>query len=120
MLGTPTSTSTNRLTGTVAYDSAGNLTSWNGNTYQYDQVDQLVRFTSGAQDWIYIYGPDDERFWSYKTDGAGSVWASNPVSTAFSSDRLGRSSRIDLHTGEVTARIRLPARRRRPTTRSSC
>jgi len=41
--------------------------------------------------------------------GAGSVWVSNPVSTAFSTDRLGRISRIDLRTGEVIARIRVPA-----------
>ncbi|MEJ7567014.1 MAG: BTAD domain-containing putative transcriptional regulator [Gaiellaceae bacterium] len=41
--------------------------------------------------------------------GAGSLWASNPVTTAFSNDRLGRISRIDLRTGEVTARVRLPA-----------
>lgn len=40
---------------------------------------------------------------------AGSVWVSNPVTTPFSSDRLGRVSRIDAETGEVTARIRLPA-----------
>ena len=40
---------------------------------------------------------------------AGSVWVSNPVTTPFSSDQLGRVSRIDARTGEVTARIRLPA-----------
>jgi len=41
--------------------------------------------------------------------GAGSVWVSNPVSDFGGSDRLGRVSRIDSRTGEVTARIRLPA-----------
>ena len=41
--------------------------------------------------------------------GAGSVWASNPVSDFSGTDRLGRVSRIDLRTGKVTARIRLPA-----------
>lgn len=74
LLNTPTSSSTNRLTAGT-YDSGGNLTSWNGNSYQYDAFNQMVRFTSGTEDWIYVYGPDDERFWSYKADGTGSIWA---------------------------------------------
>ncbi|MGH3086935.1 MAG: hypothetical protein ACRDSJ_06400, partial [Rubrobacteraceae bacterium] len=36
---TPTSSSTNRLTGTVSYDGCGNLTSWNTNSYAYDAFD---------------------------------------------------------------------------------
>jgi DNA-binding SARP family transcriptional activator/streptogramin lyase len=40
---------------------------------------------------------------------AGSLWVSNPVSRFPATDRFGRVSRIDLRTGEVTARIRLPA-----------
>ncbi|HET9227979.1 MAG TPA: RHS repeat-associated core domain-containing protein, partial [Thermoanaerobaculia bacterium] len=73
-LNTPTSSSTNRLTGGI-YDASGNLTSWNGNSYQYDAFNQMSRFTSGTEDWIYVYGADDERLWSYKADGTGSLWA---------------------------------------------
>src|SRR6185436_5066958 len=65
VVNTPTSTTTNRLTGAVTYDDAGNLTSWNGNTYQYDSFNQMVRYTAGSEDWAYIYTADDERFWSY-------------------------------------------------------
>jgi RHS repeat-associated protein len=64
---TSTSNTTNRLTGTVSYDSGGNLTSWNGATYQYDAFNQLVHMVSGLEDWSYIYTADDERFWSYRS-----------------------------------------------------
>ncbi|HET9225497.1 MAG TPA: RHS repeat-associated core domain-containing protein [Thermoanaerobaculia bacterium] len=74
LLNTPTSAGTNRLTA-GGYDASGNLTSWNGAGYQYDAFNLLSRFTSGSEDWVYVYGPDDERFWSYKTDGTGSIWA---------------------------------------------
>ncbi len=74
LLNTPTSSTTNRLTAGT-YDAGGNLTAWNGNSYQYDALNQMVRFTSGTEDWIYVYGADDERFWSYKTSGGGSLWA---------------------------------------------
>jgi RHS repeat-associated protein len=72
--GTPASTVTNRLTGAVAYDSAGNLTSWNGATYEYDAFDQMRHMTSGAEDWVYIYTADDERVWSYKPSLNLSRW----------------------------------------------
>ena len=73
---TPTSAATNRLNGTgTAYDAAGNLTSWNGNTYEYDRFNQMTRMLSGAEDWRYMYGPSDERFWSYRVGGGGSLWA---------------------------------------------
>ncbi len=62
---TPTSATTNRLTGAVTYDAAGSLTSWNGATYQYDRFNQMTRMTSGSEDWTYIYTADDERIWSY-------------------------------------------------------
>lgn len=73
LVNTPTSSSTNRLTA-GGYDAAGNLTSWSGNTYEYDAFNQMTRYHSGAEDWIYIYGADDERFWSYRTTGNGSTW----------------------------------------------
>jgi RHS repeat-associated protein len=30
--------------------------------------------TNGGEDWIYIYDADDERFWSYRVGGGGSIW----------------------------------------------
>ncbi len=72
-LNTATSSASNRLT-VAGYDSAGNLISWSGNAYEYDRFDQLLRYQSGAEDWIYIYGPDDERFWSYRLSGNASIW----------------------------------------------
>lgn len=62
---TPTSTTTNRLTGVVNYDGAGNLTGWNGNTYQYDRFNQMTHMVSVNEDWFYIYTADDERIWSF-------------------------------------------------------
>jgi RHS repeat-associated protein len=63
---TPTSPQTNHLNaaGTV-YDAAGNLTNWNGAAYQYDAFNQMIRMTSGTEDWAYLYTADDERLWSY-------------------------------------------------------
>ena len=46
---TPTSATTNRLTGSVTYDAAGNLTSWNRAIYQYDRSNQMTRMASGAR-----------------------------------------------------------------------
>ena len=73
---TPTSASTNRLTGsgTVIYDAAGNLTYWNGALYTYDVLDQMVHMTNGAEDWAYIYSADDERIWSYDIGRNNSRW----------------------------------------------
>lgn len=66
---TPTSSATNRLNGTgVTYDTAGNLTAWNGNQYVWDAFNQMSRYQSGGAEWIYIYDAEDERVWSYKTD----------------------------------------------------
>jgi RHS repeat-associated protein len=78
---TPASTTTNRLTGTTtSYDGAGNLTAWNGNTYTYDNFNQLVRAKSGAEEWVYVYTADDERFWSYRVGGGGSLWSLRDLS----------------------------------------
>jgi RHS repeat-associated protein len=81
---TPTSTATNRLNSGV-YDAAGNLVSWSGNNYVYDAFNQLSRYCltldcTGPQDWSYIYGPDNERFWSYRNDATGSLWALRDLS----------------------------------------
>jgi RHS repeat-associated protein len=77
---TPTSAATNRLNGTgTLYDAAGNLTVWNGNSYQYDGFNQMTRMTSGSEDWIYLYTAGDERIWSYRVGGGGSLWALRDV-----------------------------------------
>jgi RHS repeat-associated protein len=73
LLNTSTSTATNRLNAGL-YDSAGNLTAWSGNTYEYDAFNQMTRMVSGAEDWRYIYTADDERFWMYRVGGGGSIW----------------------------------------------
>jgi len=66
---TPTSWSNNRLTGTATYDGAGNLTGWNGATYQYDRFNRIWRMVNGAEEWLYFYNADDERFWCFKVNG---------------------------------------------------
>jgi RHS repeat-associated protein len=77
---TPTNVATNRLNGAgTAYDTAGNLTTWNSNTYQYDNFNQMIRMKSGAEDWVYVYTAGDERFWSYRVGGGGSLWALRDV-----------------------------------------
>jgi len=63
---TPTDSDTNRLQGSAVYDSAGNLTFWNGNHYEYDAFDQLSRIIAGGEEWIYLYTADDERVWHFK------------------------------------------------------
>ncbi|MDP9119861.1 MAG: RHS repeat-associated core domain-containing protein, partial [Acidobacteriota bacterium] len=64
---TPTSSATNRLIGPgTRYDTAGNLTSWNGASYGFDAFNQLVQYTNGTQQWLYMYDADDERVWSFQ------------------------------------------------------
>jgi RHS repeat-associated protein len=52
----------------VTYDTAGNLTAWNGNQYTWDAFNQMSRYQSGGAEWIYVYDAEDERVWTYKTD----------------------------------------------------
>lgn len=73
LVSTQTATATNRLTG-ATYDRAGNMTGWSLNTYEYDAFNQIKRMVSGAEDWRYIYTADDERFWSARIGGSGSLW----------------------------------------------
>ncbi len=70
----PVSAATNRLSGSVTYDAAGNLTSWNGAAYRYDALDRLWHMTNGGEDWVYLYTADDERFWMYNTNTGFSRW----------------------------------------------
>jgi len=73
LLNLPASVATNRLTAGT-YDSAGNLTNWSGNTYKYDSLSMMSGYVSGGEDWVYVYTADDERIWSYRKGGGGSVW----------------------------------------------
>jgi RHS repeat-associated protein len=50
----------------VIYDAAGNLTYWNGNSYQYDRFNQVTRMAAGTETWLYMYDADDERVWAFK------------------------------------------------------
>jgi RHS repeat-associated protein len=78
---TPTEPKTNRLTGTgTTYDPAGNLTAWNGATYQYDGFNQMTRMTNGGEDWLYLYTADDERIWSYNVNANFSRWTVRDLS----------------------------------------
>jgi RHS repeat-associated protein len=78
------STVTNRLTGSGAqYDAAGNLTQWQppGSTavrsYSYDALNTVMRekvTVSGTDRYVvHIYTADDERYWNYRDNGAGTV-----------------------------------------------
>jgi RHS repeat-associated protein len=71
---TPAAATTNRLTGSVTYDAAGNLTYWNGASYSYDRFGSMGRMVNGAEDWLYMYTADDERIWSFKVAGNTSRW----------------------------------------------
>ena len=64
---TPTNSATNRLNSPgITYDPAGNLTTWNGASYEYDDLNQLKHYISGNEEWLYMYDADDERLWSFK------------------------------------------------------
>lgn len=72
--GTPTSAATNRLTGAVSYDNAGNLIGANGVAYTYDPFNQITRQQSSSQDWLFFYTADDERIWAYNLSANASRW----------------------------------------------
>lgn len=70
-LSIPVNTATNRLNpnGTNPYDTAGNMTSWNGNTYSYGPFNETWRVVTSNQEWVHIYTADDERLFSYQVVG---------------------------------------------------
>jgi RHS repeat-associated protein len=71
----PVDPSTNRLNATgVLYDPAGNLTLWNGNSYEYDAFDQMKHMVAGSEEWLYVYTAGDERIWSFKVGANNSRW----------------------------------------------
>lgn len=62
---TPTDSTTNQLTGGT-YDASGNLRTWNGASYDYDELNQLKHYLNGMQEWYYMYDADGERVWQYQ------------------------------------------------------
>ena len=104
LVNTPASTATNRLTGGT-YDAAGNLTTWSGNTYEYDAFDQLKRLVSSGEDWRYIYTAGDERFWSYRVGGTASIWTlrgpANQVLREYNAHSGWSHSRDNIYRGGV-------------------
>ncbi len=75
LLETPTSATTNRLTGSlIEYDASGNLTSWNLQSYEYDLLNRTTRVDTGTEEWVFAYTADDERIWAVRADGGRSVW----------------------------------------------
>ncbi|HEY6323483.1 MAG TPA: hypothetical protein VJA16_18230 [Thermoanaerobaculia bacterium] len=62
---TPTDSRSNQLTGGT-YDASGNLRSWNGASYDYDELNQLKHYVNGAQEWFYMYDADGERVWQFQ------------------------------------------------------
>ena len=68
----PVDEATNRLTGDVSYDAAGNLTSWNGLLFTYDTSNRLTR-----QAWMtYLYDAAGERVAKIPNVGPGHVTVS--------------------------------------------
>ena len=57
----------------MSCDTAGNMTSWSG--ANYDALDRMGRMQNGAEDWIYVYTPDDERIWSIKVGANNDTWS---------------------------------------------
>lgn len=80
LVNTPASASTNRLTGAVNYDDAGNLISWNGNTYEYDRMGMMWRMQAGTLEDLYLYTADDERLWIYHIAPNTSNWTLRDLS----------------------------------------
>jgi len=74
-LSIPASPATNRLTGAVSYDTAGNLTSWNGNVYDVDPFGMTWRYRPAGQtvEYVHLYTADDERLWTF-SPGNPSRW----------------------------------------------
>ncbi len=56
--------------GSNPYDTAGNMTSWNGaNGYSYGPFNETWRVVTSNQEWVHVYTADDERLFSYEVGG---------------------------------------------------
>jgi RHS repeat-associated protein len=77
----PVNAATNRLSGAVSYDNRGNLTAWNGHTYDFRHFNEMRRrcaSSSGSScleaKWAYAYTADEERVLAFKEDGSEKTW----------------------------------------------
>ena len=52
----------------ASYDAAGQVTAWNGHTYDYDDLGMLLEYdrNSSTDDWLYLYDANDERILNFK------------------------------------------------------
>ena len=65
----PITPGTNRVS-TSSYDAAGNMLSWNGNTYSYGPFNEVTRtMTAAGSEWLHVYTADDERLFSWELGG---------------------------------------------------
>lgn len=73
--GATTGAPINRIAGPAAYDQAGNLISWNGNTYNYDLFNNMSAVgISGGVTARYLFTADDERILAISSDGGTRTW----------------------------------------------
>ena len=71
----PHSTSTNRLTGgNVSYDGVGNITTWNGNTYEWGPRGEMTRMTTPQKDVVHLYNASGERVMTFFLGESKSRW----------------------------------------------
>lgn len=68
-----TSPTTNRLS-QVAYDAAGNQTTWGLYTYTWDPTGALKAYQGSGNDWAYAYDADGERMLIYNASNGSSVF----------------------------------------------
>lgn len=53
-----------------SYDARGNLLTYSGDTYTYDEVGMMSTLGGGTtKNWKYFYTADDERIWAVNTNG---------------------------------------------------
>ncbi len=66
----PVDPATNRLVEMVAsYDGAGNMTSWNGNQYEFGPFGEVQRVVTSSEEWLHAYTAADERLFSWQVVG---------------------------------------------------
>ena len=61
----------------ASYDAAGQVTAWNGHTYDYDDLGMLLEYdrNSSTDDWLYLYDANDQRILNFKVgSGAYNRW----------------------------------------------
>lgn len=54
----------------ASYDGAGNMTSWNGNEYEFGPFGEIRRVVTSSEEWLHAYTAADERLFSWQVGGA--------------------------------------------------